>query len=240
MLLRYAVRYGLLLLCEIDDGNGGLVAGTVLDYILSELRPDGIELTVPRYRATLDALLEIRNGNWIEDRASFDTSTALPARERQILEGREEIRRTAQTVSQVQIRDKELIESADAAYYACLQDFDISYALKRLLSHPDDEIREVATELAAEKYTLSKIHTKYAHVETEQEQLIELVPRAIFEYRAAILSLKIDRANEHLRTLDSSDVKAYTAAMQELLSLHEQKKSYAQYLGERIIIPVKH
>ena len=57
------------------------------------------------------------------------------------------------------------------------------------LAHPDEEISRLAVDLVSEKYQLSKIHTKFQTIESEEEKLADLIPRALFELKDAITSL---------------------------------------------------
>ena len=48
------------------------------------------------------------------------------------------------------------------------------------LAHPDEEISRLAVDLVSEKYQLSKIHTKFQTIESEEEKLADLIHRALF------------------------------------------------------------
>ena len=64
------------------------------------------------------------------------------------------------------------------------------------LAHPDEEISRLAVDLVSEKYQLSKIHTKFQTIESEEEKLADLIPRALFELKDAITSLNIKHIRE--------------------------------------------
>ena len=67
------------------------------------------------------------------------------------------------------------------------------------LAHPDEEISRLAVDLVSEKYQLSKIHTKFQTIESEEEKLADLIPRALFELKDAITSLNIKHIREEIK-----------------------------------------
>ena len=60
-------------------------------------------------------------------------------------------------------------------------------AKRHFLNHNDFEISKLTADLITEKYTLSKIHSKFHKLEGEDERLNELAPRFIFEYKLAVI-----------------------------------------------------
>ncbi|MDO5570623.1 MAG: DNA primase [Bacteroidales bacterium] len=104
------------------------------------------------------------------------------------------------------------------------------------LSYPDIEISKLATDIAADKYTLSKIHTKFASVETDIDRLHELVPRAIYELKDAIVRNDIKILNEEIKNISKSgDFSKIEQVMEELKDKNEIRSALAKELGERII-----
>ena len=95
----------------------------------------------------------------------------------------------------------------------------------------------MASELVVERYTLSKIYTRGAHVESEQEQLQTLVPRAINELRSAIVSGMIKELTTRLINLPPDDIDSASAIMEQLLNWKDYQKQLGKMLGERIILP---
>ena len=110
------------------------------------------------------------------------------------------------------------------------------YAERILCSDPDTELRTLATELADDKYTLSKVYTKFQKIETEEDRLVELIPRTLSELKNAILSCNLADARERLRTATESggDIAPILA---EIARLNVLKGCFAHVLGDRIITP---
>lgn len=106
------------------------------------------------------------------------------------------------------------------------------------LAHPDEEISRLAVDLVSEKYQLSKIHTKFQTIESEEEKLADLIPRALFELKDAITSLNIKHIREEIKkTAKEKNPERTTQLMSELNGLYPLKAALAKQLGERIVSP---
>lgn len=106
------------------------------------------------------------------------------------------------------------------------------------LAHPDEEISRLAVDLVSEKYQLSKIHTKFQTIESEEEKLVDLIPRALFELKDAITSLNIKHIREEIKkTAKEQNPERTTQLMSELNGLYALKAALAKQLGERIVSP---
>ena len=106
------------------------------------------------------------------------------------------------------------------------------------LAHPDEEISRLAVDLVSEKYQLSKIHTKFQTIDSEEEKLADLIPRALFELKDAITSLNIKHIREEIKkTAKEKNPERTTQLMSELNGLYALKAALAKQLGERIVSP---
>ena len=93
--------------------------------------------------------------------------------------------------------------------------------------------------MVSEKYQLSKIHTKFQKVETEEERLAELVPRALFELKNAIVCMNIKKLRDEIKKAGKEkDTVRITELMSEITVLNGVKAALAKQLGERIISPL--
>ena len=93
--------------------------------------------------------------------------------------------------------------------------------------------------MVSEKYQLSKIHTKFQKVETEEERLAELVPRALFELKNAIVCMNIKKLRDEIKKAGKEkDTVRITELMSEITALNGVKAALAKQLGERIISPL--
>ena len=106
------------------------------------------------------------------------------------------------------------------------------------LAHPDEEISRLAVDLVSEKYQLSKIHTKFQTIESEEEKLADLIPRALFELKDAITSLNIKHIREEIKkTAKEKNPERTTQLMSELNGLYALKAALAKQFGERFVSP---
>ena len=113
------------------------------------------------------------------------------------------------------------------------------YVVRELISSPDDIVRRITTDLISEKYVLSKVHTKYAKIETEQDRLGELVPRAIYELKDAILECQLRDIRRRIKEIGGSNEAELMSLMAQTMELQQLKGEFAKCLGERIVAPRK-
>ena len=98
------------------------------------------------------------------------------------------------------------------------------------------EISDIALNCISDKYELSKVHTKYQHIASEEERIGELVPRALFELKDAIIGQEIAAMQQQLKRGEES-IEEKRALMQKLSDLFKVKAALAKELGERIVRP---
>ena len=105
------------------------------------------------------------------------------------------------------------------------------------INHSDEEISLLAADLIAEKYTLSKIHSKTKKLTSDADRLIELVPRLVYEFKnSLILNLIRQKLLEMKTSAEEKDNKRVDEIMQEMGRLEQIKRQLSKTLGERIII----
>lgn len=240
-LLRYVLRYGMLDLCDSVDEQGNTIPVKVIDYIAEELKIDDLTFINPDILLTFNEAIKTSRENWNADSARNDAELT-EKRSRYITEGEARLRDTETDIATIERKEKLIVETADAAFKDGKDKFAMLYIEKVLSSHPDDSIRELTLELVADKHVLSKVHIKYAHVETDEERLGELVPRAIYEYKDAILECRIRKLHDDLKRVASSpsaDPEEIRSLMEAHVQLQRLRGEFAKYLGERIINPRK-
>ena len=240
-LLRYVLRYGMLDLCDSVDDDGNISPVKVIDYICDELRMDDLTFTNPDVLSTFNEAIKTSKEDWESDRSRNEV-ILTEKRAQYIAEGVAHLRESETDIATIERKEKLLMETADSMYQEGMDNFAMLYIEKSLSSHPDSAIRNLTLELVADKHVLSKVHTKYAHIETDEERLGELVPRAIFEYKDAILECRIRRLHDDLKRVASSpgaDPQEIRALMEAHVRLQRLRGEFAKYLGERIINPRK-
>ncbi|MCM1520161.1 MAG: DNA primase [Lachnoclostridium sp.] len=242
-LLKLALKYGQLPFCEMVDENGQSSMVTVLHYIANELTADEISLSNPDCAMLLDQALGMTGESWLRDyEAKCHELEAVRAE--QFAQGLEEIRNKATDIGSINAMEGQLQERVDAAFHEALDSWSAGYIAQPLLSSPDEAVRRLATDLVVEKYQLSKIHTKFAHIETEQEQLLDLVPRKLFELKNAILNLRIKDIKVRIAALSTSSNSSdnfdeMMSLLKEQKQLEDLRKELAKLIGDRVIAPSK-
>ena len=239
--VRYVVRYGVMDFCNEIDENGQQYPIKVIDYILRELNVDNITFTNSVYQRMLNEANTLYQENWHNDFAKHN-ETLIQQRQQAIADGIEEIRRTANDLSSITAKEQALIERVDKEYYDSIIEFNCQYIAKFMMYSQDDQVRTIATDMNIEKHELSKVHTKYAKIETEIDRLTELIPRAITELKDAIIGCEIKAIQQEISNLSSSpnaDIERIMELMTRQTELNEIKKQLAKVIGDRIITPRK-
>jgi DNA primase len=108
---------------------------------------------------------------------------------------------------------------------------------KYFVNHTDSEISRIVVDLITEPYQLSKIHEKMGQRETEEERLLHLVPRSIFEYKNKVLMFEIQKIQEQIKAIQNSDnEEELNRLLKEYSTLNIIKNQLAKELGERIVL----
>lgn len=234
--LRYLVRYALCEFCDTDDGNGGVEPMTVLQYVRAEMARDGLEFSSSVHKNVLQAIKETV-ATWPTARTGI-LQRLVQERDEAIQSGMASLREADNlTVAAISAREAAIRSEADSRYAAAADSAALDYVCRTLCSSPDDEIRHLCTDLSVDRYHLSKVHTKHTRLETERESLVRLVPRAIFEWKAALLELMIKELRGRLNALTASD--DASTLLKEMMRLTDLRSEFARYLGERTITPRK-
>ena len=134
--------------------------------------------------------------------------------------------------------ERSLQETVDADYARRLDEFSSAYLGRLMCSSPDDNVRNMATDLVVERHILSKVHTKYAKVDTEQDLLGELVPRTLHELKDAILWTRLQDARSRLAAC-GADYDRSIELMKEMQEIENARSELAKLIGDRVIVPRK-
>ncbi len=237
-LLMYVLKYGMAILCDAVDENGNNVPMTLLDYVRSQFEIENIGFSNPDIATTYSIVCQLAADNF-DSALLKHNSDRLAAIDTRRAEGRAQISEKATDMESIRRLENEL-EAAIAAESAEADDlFRCSFLAHHLVNHPEDAVRKLTTELVAERYVLSKIHTRYTKIETERERLTELVPRALNALKDAIVDCRLREVKERMKALsnDESTAGEMKSLMEQLIELSRLKTELARYLGDRIIGP---
>ncbi|MDR1343963.1 MAG: DNA primase [Tannerellaceae bacterium] len=110
-------------------------------------------------------------------------------------------------------------------------------ASKYFLYHPEPAVNRLASDLLGDKYQLSKYHARYQEIKSEEDMLVQLVPRDLLGFKEACIRWSINTLGERIKAMQySGDLEETLALMKEQESLNAVKKSLNRMIGERIIL----
>lgn len=236
-ILRLIVKYGNYAFAEGIDDEGNTVPMTVLEYIESDLMADDIHFLNADLGHLFDAALRLSRETWDSDLERRRAELEMK-RQQDFAAGVEAIRLKATDVGSISAMEKNLQERVDTAYAKGLEEFAATYISRLMCSSPDDVVRNLATDLVVDRHILSKVHTKYAKVDTEQDLLGELVPRALHELKDAILWTRLTDARRRMAAC-AADYDSAIALMREIQEIESARSELAKLIGDRVIAPRK-
>ncbi|WP_293664224.1 DNA primase [uncultured Parabacteroides sp.] len=110
-------------------------------------------------------------------------------------------------------------------------------AHRYFLAHPDPNVSRLAANLISEKYQLSKYHTKYRELETEEMKLNSLVLRELYGFKDAYILSQIKEVQAQIKEMQiKGDMDQVFELMKKLTRLNEIKNVLSKELGERIVL----
>jgi len=235
--LEYVVKYGMLEFAGADkEPIDGLPTLLVAEFVRDELTLDNMSFTTPFFNELFLRIL-----------AMIPTFRAKEEEHRQQIKAQQlsEHEAWVQEISakSMSIRELEIAEEKQSAMehehlMAEMRCFAAEWIGRELGSDPDDNVRRFVLDTITERYTLSMYHSKNMHVETEEEKIPELVPRAITEWKDAIL---LEQRKQLEKQLADAGAAGDTALTEQILrSIQENaamRGELAKALGERILIP---
>lgn len=236
-ILRLIVKYGNYAFAEGIDDEGNTVPMTVLEYIESDLMADDIHFLNADLGHLFDVALRLSRETWDSDLERRRAELEMK-RQQDFAAGVEAIRLKATDVGSISAMEKNLQERVDTAYAKGLEEFAATYISRLMCSSPDDVVRNLATDLVVDRHILSKVHTKYAKVDTEQDLLGELVPRALHELKDAILWTRLTDARRRMAAC-AADYDSALALMREIQEIESARSELAKLIGDRVIAPRK-
>jgi len=111
-------------------------------------------------------------------------------------------------------------------------------ASRYFLHHPDEKVSRLAADLISEKYRLSKYHTKYKEIKSEEKQLTDLVVRDLLGFKDACIRLQIGAIGDKIKELQQKgETEQIVKLMEEQNKLNAIKKALNKRIGERIVLP---
>ena len=115
---------------------------------------------------------------------------------------------------------------------------DQEFASERFfVAHPDPKISTIATELASDRYQLSKYHSKTQKLVTDEERLYEMVPMLMINFKNAIVAEELKHIMYALQDPSiANDNAQCDAVMQRYKEMKEIQNLMAKRLGDRVVL----
>ncbi|MBQ9556793.1 MAG: DNA primase [Muribaculaceae bacterium] len=238
--IRLIVNYGMCYLTDTQYDDGSFRPTTVLEYISNELSLDQMDFTTPLFKHTF----EIAKGYiepYYHDLETFNVGLSerinqYIAEEMSAADDHDpEAMDSAALINAQERKEKSAKAKANVKAKNELQDFSSSYLQRALCSIDDDDVRQLACELATDNMPqLSKIHTQYAVILEERDKLVSLVPEQLYNWKNALLVLRIDETKRRIASASPDELPQLMEHLQELYKVRHQ---LAAFIGDRVVNP---
>jgi len=178
-----------------------------------------------------------------------EKETKTPVADKEEREDGEEEEKTETTIQSITVvkyiknqLDSDGLTLSDATFKQMLDEAveqiskNPNFCIERyFIYHENPIISKMASDLIAEPYQLSKIHTKMKKVETDTDRLFELVPHIVMDFKFKVISYKIKTLQEKLRTPMKDN--ELISIMTEIQNLQKVSRTLAAKLGEIVYLP---
>lgn len=242
----YLVKYGVVSL-EIGedpaDGSDSKTRETVVDIVADQMSNLGLEFTFDEFKALFEELKRIARDEW-SDAYSAEEERQKDKYLQKLTAGRAEIAAEARSVDEITRKDKELELKCREEFTESMDGFASLYTIRLFSSHPDDRIRNVATDVLVQPHKLSKVHTKTSHIASEIERLSDLLVRNLLALQDAhiveeLRSIKAEMqrltSSEDSVTFDEEVERKYMELIKRYAELISLRQRISKHLGERTI-----
>ncbi|TCO10894.1 DNA primase [Natronoflexus pectinivorans] len=110
-------------------------------------------------------------------------------------------------------------------------------ANKYFISHSNPDISQLATDLIAREYPLSKIHKKHGVIKSDTDLLAILVPKVVLELKWKLVKLKLEQTRMKLQQAEKQgNMEEVMELIKEMSLLQNVFKLISLQQGERTII----
>lgn len=232
-LIEYIIKYGMTAFCETDEPGQWI---SVADYVKAEMDSDDMVFSIPLYKTIFERILSMSDEYFAAEAIKVEEIHQKQLKEHD--EWCSEIALHGLSMTEIDIKEKAFAEHQEKELQEIIDSFASDFIGRRLGSDPDDAIRKFVLKTITPKYTLSKYHSKSVHVSSERERLTDLVPRAIFEWKDAILSGMFADTQRQISAAtlanDSDKIDELVVKLQQISNI---RREISKNIGERIITP---
>ena len=237
--IRLIVNYGMRYLNDTQHDDGSLRPTTVLEYINNELTLDNMSFSDPLYKRVFDISMQYIEP-YYRDLEAFNRDLDIEIQQfiSEKMANQDEQPDGMDSAALIAAHERmEMSVNAEAEVKRMheQQQFSSDYLLKILCSLDEDAVRQLACDLAADNLPqLSKIHTQYAVIIEERDKLVTLVPERIYNWKNALLALKINEAKQQIAQASPDQLPALIEYLQQL---YQVRHELARRIGDRVVNP---
>ena len=238
--IRLIVNYGMCYLTDTEYNDGTVRPSTVLEHINNEIVLDQMSFSDPLYRHTFEIALQYITP-YYQDLAKFQADQEVLTQQfidKEMAEqdnAEPEAYDSATLIDAQERKEKEIQARANVIAKNAQDDFSSSYLMKVLCSIDEDDVRQLACELATDNMPqLSKIHTQYAVILEERDKLLSLVPDRLYNWKNALLVQRIDETKSRIAHASAEELPQLMEHLQQLYSVRHQ---LAAIIGDRVVNP---
>ncbi len=227
----YIAKYGFCYLCNTAYEDG-LHETSVVEFLRNELLADNMMFSDSTFRSifseAVDMIPEFYSALELERQRIEDE------KEKWFNARVEEISDQMHNMATIEKLERDAKEQIAKRADNELNNWRTTYLERRLLSSPDDDVRNVTNDLVQEKYQISKIHTQYGNIETEFDRLSTFVPMALTIWKMALVDKEIEGIHFQLKTAVGDRA---IQLLQQLQAFNDLRRQLAKISGERVITP---
>ena len=233
-LIKYITRYGM---CEfsyfvVDGDVTNEAKATVLEYIQIELDADNLKFETPSYSKIYEVALSLIDDFYRDINEYAERSNTIAQAEyAELVKG---INPVGHSIDAIKQEEDRILAKVTQQSIDRINKFRMSYLEKKLLSHPDDDVRQTSSELITEPYTLSRIHTQNASITSDFEKLPTLIPQAINNWKLALVEQQIKDLQKLVAEASISETEELLKKLQRLFAVRSQ---LSQHVGHRVVMP---
>ncbi len=239
-IIKLIVNYGMCYLCDTPYEDGTNRPTTVLEYINDELQLDQMTFSNALYGHVFDVAkryIEPYHHDLELFRASLDERIKQYIDE-EMAKDDEDIPDAMDSTALINAHERKQ-KNADARANVRaqkeLQEFSSDYLQRVLCSIDDDSVRQLACDMATDSLPqLSKIHTQFAVIVEDRDRLVSLVPERLYNWKNALLVLKINELKARIAQADST---VLPQLLEQLQELYKVRHELAVYIGDRVVNP---
>ena len=238
--IRLIVNYGMCYLADTEYEDGSVRPTTVLEHINNELMLDQMSFSDPLYHRTFEVSKQFIDSYYrdleafkkqLEERTRQYIAQEMASADNQELDDMD----SNSIINAQERKEKEITARANVKANKELMEFSSSYLLKVLCSLDEDEVRQLACDLATDNLPqLSRIHTQFAVIVEERDKLQILVPKLLYSWKNALLLMRINDVKTQIAHADPKDLPQLMKQLQQLYDLRHQ---LATFIGDRVVNP---